>query len=161
MEWIEVDRTRFREGADVPHVCVLSGREADGTTEFRLAYTPGWTFILLLFGILPFFVASWFAAQRITIHLPVERAARDQLRGRKRTAVAFAVVGMVAVVAGVAISSTALQWAGVPVALAGLLWIAVAPRVPRWRPSEDPAKLRLGWLHEDFIAALREHQPAA
>ena len=68
---------------------------------------------------------------------------------------------MVAVVAGVAISSTALQWAGVPVALAGLLWIAVAPRVPRWRPSEDPAKLRLGWLHEDFIAALREHQPAA
>lgn len=161
MEWVEVDRARFREGADVPHVCVLSGREADGTTEFRLSYTPGWTFILLLFGILPFFVASWFAAQRVTLHLPVERAARDRLRGRRQLAAVGFAGGLAAVVGGLAMSSTVLTWAGVALALAGLLWLAVAPNVPRWRPTTDPSTLRLGGVHPDFIVALQRHEAVA
>lgn len=43
---------------NLPAVCVVSGEEADGQVSFRFNSLPDWTWILLLFGVFPFLVAT-------------------------------------------------------------------------------------------------------
>ena len=158
MAWVEVPASSVTgEVTDLPRVCVLSGRAADGTTQFRLARVPGWTYVLLLFGILPFFVAAFFATQRVAIHLPVEREAVASVRRRRHLAIAAVVLGVVAGGAGALGGSAIALWGGIVVVAGGLLWLAVGPNVPRWRPAGDLGHIELGWVHREFAAAMHTH----
>lgn len=155
MAWVEVPTSSLSgDDTDLPHVCVLSGREADGTTSFRLARTPGWTYVLLLFGILPFIVAMFFATERITIHLPVEREALAAVRRRRHRAIAAVVIGVAVGVVSAVVGSTVLLWSGIVAAVGGLLWLALGPNVPRWKPTGDVGRIELGWVHHVFAAAM-------
>jgi len=59
------------EDGNLPRVCVKTGEPADGFTTLRFVSSPGWTWILLLFGILPFLIARYFAARRIEGQIPM------------------------------------------------------------------------------------------
>lgn len=143
------------EGAhQLPRVCVLSGEPADGTIWFRLSHTPAWTFLLILFGILPFLIAEYFTTERIKVTLPVTRAALARLRRMRRLRTALLLVGVALFVVALVAGSTALLWAGVAMFLAGaVLWVAVSWRMPSWAPADVDA-VTLRSVHADFVHAV-------
>lgn len=63
------------EEGDLPPVCAKTGEPADGFAEIEFTSTPSWTWILLLFGILPFLIARYFSTVRIVGLVPMSDAA--------------------------------------------------------------------------------------
>jgi len=53
-----------------PPVCVKTGLPAEVGVAKTYVWVPGWTWILILFGIFPFLIARYFAAHRVTLELP-------------------------------------------------------------------------------------------
>jgi hypothetical protein len=54
----------------LPPVCVKIGLPADAGVAKTFVWVPGWTWILILFGIFPFLIARYFTARRVTLELP-------------------------------------------------------------------------------------------
>ena len=71
------------ENGHLPAVCAKTGRAADGYATIVFTSTPGWTWILLLFGIVPFLIARYFSTQRIAGLVPMSDLALR--RGRAFT----------------------------------------------------------------------------
>lgn len=67
-----------------PGVCAKSGEPADGMVGVKFGTTPGWTWILLLFGIFPFLIAAYFAQLRAQGLLPMSAAALARARSYSR-----------------------------------------------------------------------------
>ena len=68
------------EQGNLPRVCAKTGQPADGFKTLQFVSTPGWTWILLLFGILPFLIARYFAARRIYALIPMSDLALRRIR---------------------------------------------------------------------------------
>jgi hypothetical protein len=68
------------EQGHLPRVCAKTGQPADGFATLQFASAPGWTWILLLFGILPFLIARYFAARRIYASIPMSDLALRRIR---------------------------------------------------------------------------------
>ncbi|MDP9185128.1 MAG: hypothetical protein M3O29_05620, partial [Actinomycetota bacterium] len=80
----------------LPPVCAKTGGPADGFATIVFTSTPGWTWILLLFGILPFLIARYFSSVRIVGLVPMSDVALR--RGRAFTLTYrgfFALAGLV------------------------------------------------------------------
>ena len=142
----------FDEGA-FPSVCVRTGQVATTDMHIQMTYTPRWVLVMLLFGILPYFVAAHFATQRRAGILPVSDAFVLQMR--RSLAVmwgAFALAVAISVVAYATESATAAWAAGV----AFVLWVAVVLyrlfTAVRGDLLEDVVVLRNA--HPRFVAAV-------
>ena len=66
----------------LPPVCVKTGGPADVGVAKTFVWVPGWTWILILFGIIPFLIARYFTARRVTLELP----ATSEVDRRRRNA---------------------------------------------------------------------------
>jgi hypothetical protein len=73
------------EEGHLPSVCAKTGRPADGFTTLEFASAPGWTWILLLFGIFPFLIAQHFATRRIYARIPMSDLALRRIYAFKWT----------------------------------------------------------------------------
>lgn len=139
----------------LPPVCVLTGEPADGLVAVRLPATPSWTWVLLLFGFVPFLLASGFATRYVEGELPVTQAAHARSRRRRRTAW-WAIGGGVAVIlVGIGIQLEELAFAGLAVLAGGVLLFAVV----EWRfvgaaYVDDPTVVELRRVHARFVTAL-------
>lgn len=51
-------------------MCAKTGLPAEVGVARTFVWVPGWTWILILFGIFPFLIARYFSARRVTIELP-------------------------------------------------------------------------------------------
>lgn len=90
MARVRVSLEAFQSGA-LPPVCAKSGEAADCPLPARAAYTPAWTWLLLLFdGLWAFLIARGFTTRDTTGLLPFSRAAlaRHRVRGHDRAAAA-------------------------------------------------------------------------
>jgi len=74
--------TRDLERRRFPPVCAKTGLPAEVDVARTFVWVPGWTWILILFGIFPFLIARYFAARRVTVELP----ATAEVDGRRRNA---------------------------------------------------------------------------
>ena len=138
----------------LPAVCALSGAPADRTVRFRLRSTPRWTYVLLLFGILPFLVAQYFAETSIVVRLPIREAALARLQRERKAGGALFLVGAVLVLVGFFAEVGPVLWGGVVVTVVGLAaWAFANARFPGGRQS-GPDRVEIWSLHEDFVAAL-------
>src|SRR5436853_2277724 len=79
------------EEGHLPSVCAKTGRPADGFTTLEFASAPGWTWILLLFGIFPFLYAQHFASRRFYARIPVSDLALRRIYAFKWTYRIFSV----------------------------------------------------------------------
>lgn len=68
------------QAGTLPAVCAKTGRHADGWASIEFTSTPGWVWILLLFGIFPFLIANHFATVRIVGHVPMSASALQRAR---------------------------------------------------------------------------------
>jgi hypothetical protein len=55
----------------LPPVCIVCGKEAEHTKTVKFSWTPGWTFILWFFGLLPFILGNLLTTKKMTVPLPV------------------------------------------------------------------------------------------
>ena len=118
----------------LPPICVITGQATSGSRTVHFATTPGWVFVLLLFGFFPFLIAWILARRAVRGLLPLSPAASSWLTRRNTVGLAvsilipaacFLVAGASALI-GASDLSTVLVIAGliaaVVVLLASLFW---------------------------------------
>lgn len=137
-------------------MCVLTGRPAQRYQRVIFTYVPTWTWLLLLFGIIPCLIARWFTAQKIATALPMSEQARTAYRRWRHVTKAAGFGGIALVVVGALAEVPVMAWAGAAFLVAAtvavlllLLWFVTV------EPAEDPELLVIRRAHQRFAAAVR------
>lgn len=144
----------FRENR-LPPVCVRTGRPSSTTIRITYDSIPGWTAVLLPFGVLAALLAATFSQVRVGGALPMSRSVtrRWQWLTRLRRISGWLTVSLF-VVGGIA-ASEALLWACIAALVVFVLSGAVVLLiVPPGRPDTDSGILKLKRVHPAFAAAV-------
>lgn len=160
MARILVRRGMFERG-EFPPVCCKSGAHGDVYSAWEFSHMPRWTYVLILFGILPFLVASAFATVRLRGVLPISTPVQGRLKTARRWVWAFGIGAVVLGIVGMASSSPA---ALAPAAIALVAWLATVACVWVWSPNarlDADDVVELTNVHRGFVEAIRSaHQTA-
>ncbi len=138
----------FRTGR-FPPLCAKTGGRPDDTVRVVATPSPGWTWILLLFGLFPFLIARAFAKPRIVGVIPMSSYALRRARYVRwaSTALFLAALGTLVV----AYSRPAvLAWVGLGLAIASILLLAVSLPIVWVSAEVDGDHVRLFHVDEDF-----------
>jgi hypothetical protein len=96
---VRVSLEAFHNGA-LPPVCAKTGEPADCLLPVRAAYTPRWTWLLLVFGgFWAFLIGRGFTTEETTGLVPFSQAALARWRVRGRRRLAAGVVGALVLLA--------------------------------------------------------------
>jgi hypothetical protein len=95
------------EAGTLPPVCAKTGVPTDGYTKIRFSSAPPWTWILLLFGILPFLIAQHFATVRVEGIVPMSDVAQRRVTVFNRLFIGFVALGAIVIVIGWALDTEA------------------------------------------------------
>jgi hypothetical protein len=129
------------EAGTLPGICAKTGEQADGFATIEFTSTPQWTWILLLFGILPFVIARAFSKVRVVGLVPMSDAALRRARLFTWAYAGLFVLGIVLIVFAVALRSTTPAAIGVLMLVAALLVMVIG-----W-----PIVWPMGKLNEDVV----------
>jgi hypothetical protein len=69
---------------ELPPICVKTGQPTDETLTIRGAAAPSWTYVLILFGFLPWLIVRAFASRRYEVTVPLTREVWQRYREWKR-----------------------------------------------------------------------------
>jgi hypothetical protein len=138
----------------LPPVCVKTGRPASMWRQVTAVHTPPWIVVLLLFGVLPYFIAYACSQQKLRGWVPVSAGVLARRRAGFgaifAAGVGAAVTVMVIQIIGRPLTVLLLAWLAAAV-MAGV-WIAVESGVEaRLNPSDRSVTLR--WTHPRFAKA--------
>jgi hypothetical protein len=154
--WVAVSRQRFRSGS-FPAICAKTGAPADGLVAVTATSNPGWTWILLLFGVIPFLIARAFARVRVRGSVPMSAAALHRVTVAFRVTLGLGGAAIVLVAIAVIFQSSVAAVVGVSLLVACLLSaivqtvaLSVGASV-----STDGEEITLYRCNRDFVAALR------
>lgn len=138
---------------NLPPVCAKTGEAADGSATIEFTSTPSWTWILLLFGILPFLIARYFATVRVLGLVPMSDVALRRARSFTWTYRGFLLLGGLVLVLGFFTNST-VALIGVGTLIAAILFTLVGwPFV--WPTGQVSGEwVVLSFVDERFAAAL-------
>lgn len=150
--------------SSLPGVCVVTGVPTDSTARVRFRTVPGWTWVFIIFGLLPVIIIQLLTQKTARGRVPMIPARRRWIllvQWTTAVAIVFAVV-LVIVGAGqsdqslggtLALTGGLLLLAGIGLGVVGGAIVRVRgrvyqdPRVPdRW--------VVLHGVHPDFVAAL-------
>ncbi len=147
---------------DLPPVCVVTGRSADGTVPIRFNSLPDWTWLLLLFGVFPFLIASWFATERVEGEVPIVRTVVERFHRRRRSSYGLAAPGVA--LFGVAWLAQAVwvAWIALLTLVAAIAVGVVASRsFIDGRPDRTGVWVEMTRVHPAFVDALVARGQAA
>jgi hypothetical protein len=151
-----VSRSALYDG-NLPHTCVVTGQPADGTVDVRFNSLPSWTWILLLFGVFPFLIASAFASERVVGAVPVVREAVVRFHRRRRLSTVLLVAGVFGWMYAAWAHVGWLLWPFVALTVAGVAgWVWAYFSFVDGRPVRGGTQVRLSRVHPDFAAAVEE-----
>ena len=102
-------------------MCAKTGEAADDYVPIEFTSTPGWTWILLLFGIIPFLIARAFSTVRVVGLVPFSEVARRRRRAFNWLCIGFLLVSVVVLVIGIR-TDTAVVLTGVAMLVATALF---------------------------------------
>lgn len=154
MASVTVPREALYEG-ELPGVCVVTGRPADGTVEVRFDSLPPWTWILLLFGVFPFLIASLLATERVVGQVPVVREAVTRYHALRRRSTLVLVVGAVGWMFAASAHVGWLLWPFVALTVAGVAgWVRAYFSFVDGHPVRGGTRVQLRHVHPDFVAAV-------
>ena len=140
---------------DLPAVCVVTGEDADGRVSFKFNCLPDWTWILLLFGVFPFLIATLFATEVVRGEVPVRREIVERYHRRKRLSLIAAVVGVVLLALAMGLSQAWLAWTGVAALVVGIVVGTVASLgFIDGHPDRTGLWVKLSRVHPKFVEAL-------
>jgi hypothetical protein len=143
------------EAGNLPALCAKTGAPTANWTRMRLAATPGWTWILILFGIVPYFLASYFATVRVAARVPLQPSVARRLH-RLLVAQRMALVGGIAVLlVGSFTGTVALGVIGLAGLVGGIALTLMGYRGSVGaRPGPTPGSLVLTGVHPAFAGAV-------
>ncbi|MGF1578322.1 MAG: hypothetical protein ACFCD0_03045 [Gemmataceae bacterium] len=78
---VELDREDVYEGR-LPDICIVCGDHADDEVRKSFHWTPPWTAVLILVGLLPYVVVAAILSKRMTVYAPVCHFHRGHWRSR-------------------------------------------------------------------------------
>jgi hypothetical protein len=161
MATVAVSIKDFKEGT-LPRVCVKTGAPAVANADITANREIGWTWVLLLFGILPFFIARALAGHRVKGYVPMSRRALRRARMFDLLTAGTFVLGIALAAAAAALGQSWLAWTGA--VLIGLSVLATI--VGTWFvwPSavlDDEGAVLLSLVHPDFASAALARESAA
>ena len=120
--WVAVREVDFTDGR-LPSVCVKTGVRADRKLGMTVRRVPGWIYLLLLCGVVPFFIAWWFGATSSHGVVPIAAEPLHRIRRAKVTDLALFAVAVGLIAAGSWIAAFAAL--GLLVLLVGLGWLMI------------------------------------
>lgn len=133
----------------LPQVCAKTGGPAEATAKFRYRSTPPWTWILLLFGILPFLIARWFSGVQVLALIPFSEAALRRGKTFNRVVWGFLLLAVLLIVLGAALGALlgpAVALAGLGTAIVGLLLLVIG-----WPFFWPNGRVEGDWVHLSFV----------
>jgi hypothetical protein len=164
MARVRVSLAAFQRGA-MPPVCAKTGEPADCLLPVRAAYTPGWTWLLLVFGgFLAFLIGRGFTTQETMGLVPFSQAALARWRVQARSRLGWAVLGALLLLIVLYRIAWPLAFFGgcALVALGfgfGWLSMSVGGATEVGARLEPEAEMVLLWgVHERFKQAVEEGQ---
>ena len=149
------------ESGALPPICARTGQPADCLLAVRAKARAGWTWWLLVLGVLPFLVARYLA-QEVTIQVPCTERVVHQLE-HLHLARLLALLGMVAF-AGFGLVTGCRPAAFAAIAFLGtaaLLGAVQAARSVRARLDPSARTVVLSGVHPSFRDAVDRLQQAA
>lgn len=147
-----------------PPICALTGVPTEAVKKKNFAWTPGWTKILILGGLLPYVVISLILTKRMVVRLPM----REGKHGHWMVRQAFLLVGVLFAIqlacAGAFVGSDyneptigSLMAIGGMILLLTVLIVGMVLVNRSIRPLEiDDLEMRLTGVHENFKLAFEE-----
>jgi len=145
---------RLDQDDQLPALCAKTGLPTDYVMKQEFAEVPGWTVLLMFWGIIPFLIATGFARRKVTVELPISP---DTLRSIRRvdmfTLVAF-VVAVGLLVTALLIGELGLAVGAVLAAFATLMAGSLGRSLVWVRGRLDGAVVRLYGVNPTFAAAV-------
>ena len=120
-----VDTHRLGE---LPRLCAKTGVLTETTKRQEFGDIPGWTLLLIFWGLIPFLIAAGFARHKVTVDLPASDDTLRRIRLVDLGSVAELVLGIGLLVSALLTQEGAWAWAGI-VAVVTLVSGAVARRI--------------------------------
>ena len=117
-------------------------------------HTPGWIWILLLFGIFPLLIAYFATRKTVGILVPASDEAAQNRRRASLTIIAALAISLAVVGAGGALGRPSITWIGVGALVVAVMAYPFHLRV--WiDASFDGEVVRLTRVHPNYAEALR------
>jgi hypothetical protein len=91
---VQVSESTFRV-VPLPRVCVKTGTPTADVLTIRGSAAPGWSWAMIVFGFLPWLVASVASSKRYAIEVPMHAAVWRRHRSVRRAALILVVAGVV------------------------------------------------------------------
>lgn len=152
MARITVAADSLREGT-FPPVCAKTGVHTDSYVTWTFSQTPGWTWLLLPFGILPCVIARLLTTTTFRGVLPVAPTVVTRTRRLGRLAALLAIAGVVTGAAGMA-SDASLAAGAVLLAAALAAYVTGIITAPDARRNASGVAVELRRVHPTFVQTI-------
>jgi hypothetical protein len=139
-------------------LCAKTGVPTETAKSQEFADIPGWTLLLIFWGLIPFLIAAGFARRKVRVTLPASADTLRRIRFVDLGSVAGLALGVGLLMSALLTDESAWAWGGITVALVTLLGGAVTRRVVWVSGRLDGDVLRLYGVHPLFA---REVEPLA
>lgn len=169
MAKIRLSRREAERGL-LPRVCALTGVPTDDVKVKQFWWMPGWVYVTLLAGLLPYVIIALIVRKSMTVELPLIRGKHAHWLVRQL----FAVLGVLSTLAlffvGVVLSTDTrnggqneslglILMAGGGIGFLVVLFGAIVFNATAIRPVEiTDGHITLAGVHEDFVRALEEER---
>jgi hypothetical protein len=150
-----IDRHQLDE---LPRLCAKTGVPTETAKRQEFGDIPGWTLLLIFWGLIPFLVAAGFARRKVTVDLPASDDTLRQIRLVDLGSVAGLVLGIGLLVSALLTQESAWVWGGIAVALVTLVSGALARRMVWVTGRLDGDVL---WIYGVHPAFAQEVEPLA
>jgi hypothetical protein len=137
------------QAGTLPPVCAKTGGAADGYTRLEVATAPGWTWILLLFGIFPFLIATFFSTVRVVGLVPMSDIARRRVGTFNWLCVGLLVGSLLVIVSGSA-ANIDLVLIGLAMLIASIVVMIVGRAFVLPSGEVSGEWVKLSFVHERF-----------
>ncbi|GEM_PF-1650093 len=136
---------------ELPRLCAKTGVPTETTKRHEFGDIPGWTWLLIFWGLIPFLIAAGFARHKVTADLPASDDTLRRIRLVDLGSVAGLVLGIGLLVSALLTEESAWAWGGIAVALVTLVSGAGARRIVWVTGRLDGNVLWLYGVHPSFV----------
>jgi hypothetical protein len=147
-------KVRDVEAGNLPRVCAKTGETADALLDVEFTSTPGWTWILLLFGIFPFLIARYFATDRVVGRVPMSDGALRTARWAQWGTWGFLGLGVALFLLAIPTESDLVAQLGISTFVGGIIFFILSLFFAWPRGRLDGEWVEMSFVDKRFATAV-------
>jgi hypothetical protein len=161
MASVRISRREAERGL-LPRVCILTGEPTDSIKHKSFSWSPSWTILLILVGLLPYIIISLVLTKRMAVELPLVERKHGHWLIRQALVIGGVLIAIALACGGGILGSRDNDSdLGLVLVIAGLIFflvVLIAGAIlmqKAIRPLEiTDFEIRLAGVHENFKGAL-------